>query len=99
MSDYATKSDLTHEIDSVKSEIRVVADSLKGDIREVLEVINAYAQATEQRFEGLETRLTRVETRMVTKSYLDEKLWDLRGDMVSMMNRAIGKHETRFHAA
>ena len=41
----------------------------------------------EQRLSGVEQRLTTVETTMVTKDYLDEKLGDLRGDMVVLMRK------------
>lgn len=37
--------------------------------------------------EKLEKRMTRVETLMVTKDYLDEKMADLRGDLVVMMRK------------
>lgn len=69
----------------------------------MLGAMHAFAEATDQRFDRLETRMDerfiKVESQMVTKDYLDEKLWDLRGDMVAMMNRGIEKHEHRLHAA
>lgn len=52
----------------------------------------------ETRLDGTDTRLVRAESLMVTKDYLDEKLWDLRGDMVSMTRREARKHEERYHA-
>lgn len=41
----------------------------------------------EERFDKVEGRLTRVESSMVTKDYLDEKLADMRGDLVIMMRK------------
>ncbi|MDP2631958.1 MAG: hypothetical protein Q8P30_04315 [Candidatus Uhrbacteria bacterium] len=78
---------------------------------DILETINAFATHTETEIGGvkhsigglkseIETmnkRLNRVEALMVTKDYLDEKLWNLKGDMVSMMRREVGHHEAKFH--
>lgn len=61
---------------------------------ELLEAINAFANHTEKRFDGLENkidgldkRVTKIETTMVTKDFLEEKLADFRGDMVVLTRR------------
>jgi len=41
----------------------------------------------DKRFSGIEQRLTKVEATMVTKEYLDDKLGDLRGDLVILMRK------------
>ncbi|MCX6745491.1 MAG: hypothetical protein NTX00_00560 [Candidatus Parcubacteria bacterium] len=41
----------------------------------------------ENRFEGVETRLNRIESQMVTKSYLDDKLADLEGGVISKLRK------------
>jgi len=53
--------------------------------------------SADKRVDGLESRLGRIEATMVTKSYLDGKRGDLKGDMVALvrkedqkMNRLIG---------
>lgn len=66
---------------------------------EILEAIQTFAGDVDARFGFVEKRLTRLEALMVTKDYLDEKLWDLRGDMVAMMRREIRSHEAQFHSA
>ncbi|HLD82305.1 MAG TPA: hypothetical protein VJA22_03830 [Patescibacteria group bacterium] len=43
--------------------------------------------AVESRLDGVESRLDRVEATMVTKDYLDDKLADLRGDLVVLMRK------------
>ncbi len=66
----------------------------KQELAEVLETVNFIKENAASKEEllgvkqdlagveqGLETRLTSVESQMVTKEYLDEKLSDLRGDM------------------
>ena len=45
----------------------------------------------ETRLLGVEERLTRVEATMVTKTYLDDKLADLKGDLIVKMRRADDK--------
>ena len=52
---------------------------------EILQAINSYATHNDQRWQKNEERLTRMEALMVTKDYLDEKLADLRGDLVILM--------------
>ena len=69
--------------------------------QDILEAINAFSTATEKRFDGIDKRfdgidkrfdgidkrLTKAESLMVTKDYLDEKLSDLRGDLVVLMRK------------
>jgi hypothetical protein len=48
----------------------------------------------EKRMGNIENRLTKVESQMVTKEYLDDKLADLRGDLVVMMRKEDNKLKT-----
>jgi len=41
----------------------------------------------DKRFDGLESRVTKIEATMVTKDYLDDKLGDLKGDLVILMRK------------
>ncbi len=68
---------------------------------EILEAIGEFSNRVEQRFDKIEDRLGSVENRlekvenklgkveavMVTKDYLDDKLLDMKGDMVVMMRK------------
>lgn len=65
-----------------------------GDKDEILEAIGAFAEQVDHRFDGVEKRLERLETdsvsmksQMVTKSYLDDRLADLKGDLVSLLRK------------
>lgn len=49
--------------------------------QEILEAINTFASATEQRLTSIEQAMTRV----VTKDFFDEKLISFKGDLVVMM--------------
>ena len=54
---------------------------------ELLEAINIFSSNVDERFDRLENRVTKIEATMVTKDYLDEKLGDLRGDIVVMLRK------------
>jgi hypothetical protein len=61
---------------------------------EILNAVNDFSNQVEKRFDGVESRLDGVESRidkieatMVTKDYLDDKLADLRGDLVVLMRK------------
>ncbi len=61
---------------------------------EILEAINSFANKTEQRFQNIESDLSTVKSTMVTKDYLDDKLTDLRGDLVVMLRKEDTKLKT-----
>lgn len=68
---------------------------------DILEAINDFASATDRRFEKLEadvgtlkadvgtlkTDVVYIKSQMVTKEYLDDKLADLRGDIIVMLRK------------
>lgn len=69
-------------------------EQLENDNRDILETINEFADNTERHFESLETNvaglktdMTSVKSTMVTKDYLDDKLADLRGDLVVLTRK------------
>lgn len=81
--------------------------NLEEKIDEVLEIVNFIKDraATKQellevkndlggRLDNVEKRLTKVESQMVTKDYLDDKMADLRGDLVVMMRKEDNKLKT-----
>ncbi len=55
------------------------------------EGIDRRFEGIDRRFEGVERRLDDIESNMVTKSYLDEKLSDLRGDLVVLTRKEDAK--------
>lgn len=66
-----------------------------GDLSEktdtILEAIGHFSDRMEARMSGVEKRLDRVEGDMVTKSYLDEKLFDLKGDLITLTRKEDAK--------
>lgn len=73
----------------------------KNDItnREILEALNVFSTHVDSELHSIRADMSLMKSQMVTKDYLDRKLWDLQGDMVSMTRREIERHEARFHAA
>ena len=66
--------------------------------QDILEAINVFSTHVDQRFDrlegrvdGVEGRLNKIETTMVTKDYLDDKLADLRGDLVVLLRKEDNK--------
>jgi predicted nuclease with TOPRIM domain len=79
-------SGLKGEVSGLKGEV----SGLKGEVSGLKgEVSGLKGEVSE-----MNKRLTRVETTMVTKDYLDEKIADLRGDLVVMMRKEDTKLKT-----
>lgn len=51
-------------------------------ITDVLEAVNEASTKSEKRFQGIEGRLDKIESTMVTKDFLEDKLADLKGDII-----------------
>jgi hypothetical protein len=58
-----------------------------GDKEEILDAIGTFAEQVDIRFDAVDRRFEKIESQMVTKSYLDDKLGDLKGDMVVMLRK------------
>ena len=55
--------------------------------KEILEAINLFSTAIDKRFDKVDKRFNKIESVMVTKDYLDDKLADLRGDLVVLLRK------------
>lgn len=101
MTNEPTNRDLQGSISELRTE-------LHQSIQEVLQTMNSFAQSTENRFQGIENELvdirntmatkedlSKLTVRMVTKEYLDEKLYDLRGDLIQMTRKQIAQKFAR----
>ena len=62
--------------------------------KEILEAINFFSTDTDKRFNSIDERFSdvdkhfsKIESTMVTKDYLDDKLADLRGDLVVLLRK------------
>ena len=54
---------------------------------EILEAINEFSNRVDEKFVKVDERLAKIKSTMVTKDYLDDKLADLRGDLVVLMRK------------
>ena len=61
--------------------------NIEGSIQEVVESVVEFSTHVDVRFDRLEGRVTTIETTMVTKNYLDEKIFQLRGDLVALARK------------
>jgi archaellum component FlaC len=73
--------------------------------QEILEAINSFSQhmdaeiggikteigGIKTEIGGIKTEITRIQATMVTKDYLDEKLFDMKGDIVSIVRKEDAK--------
>src|SRR3989344_3617993 len=71
------------EMDGRFSRADVRFDSLEAGHNELVEQINVFSTSVDARFDDVGKRIARVESKMVTKSYLDDKLADVRGEFMS----------------
>ena len=67
----------------------------KKDIIDAINVMSTHVDSrlahVDSRLDKIEGRLTKVEATMVTKDYLDDKLADMKGDLIIMMRK--GDHK------
>ncbi len=84
------------------------AKKSQKDIKDIIDTVNAFATDTEIRLSRVESTLVNVDSRltkiefkvatvestMVTKDYLDDKLANLRGDLILLARKAKKKLET-----
>ena len=86
-------------IESIKGDITSIKDdvaSVKGDLASVLETVNFIKDnaAAHDDIDRLDIRMDSLEAKMVTKDYLDDKLADLRGDLVVLTRKEDAKVRT-----
>lgn len=62
-------------------------DRLALAVKEGLDGVDAQLKAVDERFDRVESDITVVKTTMVTKDYLDEKLADLKGDLILKLRK------------
>ena len=61
------------------------------DLTDTVTRMDTRVSSMESRVDGMDRRLIRVEATMVTKSYLDDKLIDLKGDLVKFVREEDAK--------
>lgn len=90
-------SELKNSVSGLESSVSELRTELRQSIQTVVHTVNIFAQNTEDRFQSIENELTGMKNRMVTKEYLDEKLYDLRGDLIQMTRKEDVKLRTLVH--
>ncbi len=89
-----TNQEILQEVRSLGKRV----ESVENANGEILQAINNYTTKNDQqwgkneeRWQKNDERLTRIEATMVTKDYLDDKLSDLKGDLVVLMRKEDAK--------
>lgn len=83
MSNEPTNKEISQKIDHLSGTVNDLSGTVKnlsGTVDEILGAVNEFSNAVDKRFD-------KIESTMVTKDYLDDKLADLRGDLVVMMQK------------
>ncbi|MDZ4221364.1 MAG: hypothetical protein U1C18_00650, partial [Patescibacteria group bacterium] len=90
--------DLSGKFDGLSEKLDRKTGEIMGLVEETLEAIGHFSDKTEERFTGLESETAGIKSdiadikyNMVTKSYLDEKLFDLRGDVTALTRKEDAK--------
>jgi len=93
---YAEKTN--QKIDALSEDLRNFKSEVVASFKELGEAIQLFATNVDSRFnevhsdlKDLKTRTVRIESTMVTKDYLDEKMGDLRGDMTVLIRKEDNK--------
>lgn len=81
--------DLSTHVDGRFDELRGELTGVKGEVTG----IKGEIKGLKGEVHGMEKRLARVESLMVTKDYLDDKLADMRGDIVGLVRKEYNKTE------
>lgn len=62
--------------------------------KDLLEAMNIFSESVDKRFENIESdigsmkfEIGSIKSQMVTKSYLDDKLADLKGDLIAVIRK------------
>jgi hypothetical protein len=101
----AVKDDLRIEIRDVKTELLGAIQETREDLGEQIQGLATHMDErfievderfvrVDGRFDQIEGRIANVERGMVTKDYLDDKLADLRGDLVLLARKQNRKFES-----
>jgi hypothetical protein len=82
---------ILEELSKLSNKMDAGFEALEKSDHEILEVLQGHSSETDARFILVESRLTRVEARMVTKDYLDDKLADQYSKIVEHTDKRIEK--------
>ena len=64
-----------------------ILQKIESSNTEILQIINNYATHIEEEIGGIKTEIGGIKATMVTKDYLDDKLSDLKGDIIITMRK------------
>ncbi|MDD5032408.1 MAG: hypothetical protein PHR36_05240 [Patescibacteria group bacterium] len=83
MENNVSKNEILEAINDFSSRVDERFDKLEGKV----DKLEGKVDKLEGKVDGFEGRVGKIEATMVTKDYLDEKMADLRGDLVVLMRK------------
>ncbi|PIS42207.1 MAG: hypothetical protein COT24_04670 [Candidatus Kerfeldbacteria bacterium CG08_land_8_20_14_0_20_40_16] len=76
------------DIKQIRKEIaEVIEDNINPQFEDIRVQLEGVEKRLDGRIDGVEKRLERVDSQMVTKSYLDDKLADLEGGLITKLRK------------
>ncbi|MFA6466918.1 MAG: hypothetical protein WCV71_03595 [Patescibacteria group bacterium] len=81
-------------LDKKLQDLDVKVSQNTTNIDKLASAINDFANHTEERFDKIDQRFDKIESTMVTKDYLDDKLSDLKIDMLGTVDKKDKKVNT-----
>ena len=81
------KEESKNEILEAINEFSSKVDERFDKVDERFDKVDERFDKVDERFDNLEGKVGKIEATMVTKDYLDEKMADLRGDLVVLMRK------------
>lgn len=90
MSPQPTNQDILNAVATLDAKVNTLntkVSVLATNQQDLVETINDFSTHVDKRFDALEGRVTKIESTMVTKDYLDEKMADLRGDLTVLIRK------------
>jgi len=97
MSNEPTISDVNKKVDDLSNKVDVVLEAIGEFSNKVdgrFNRVEVRLESLENRQDDIKKRLTCVESQMVTKAYLDDKLVDLKADLTVVMRKEDHKLES-----
>lgn len=77
--------DMDKKVDNKMEELTIMVGSGFNEMNQRFENVHEEITGLKTEITGIKTDLTSIKSQMVTKNYLDEKLTDLRGDLIFTM--------------
>ena len=84
---------IDHRFEQIDKRFEQIDERFERSEQDILGAIAAFSTSVDQRFEKVECEVSEIQRTMVTKAYLDQKLTELRNDLMLLARKANRKLE------